>query len=144
PRLRAYPREAVVAEKLEALVKLGMANTHMKDFYDLWRLSQSFDFDSMLLTEAIKSTFKRRGTEVPAGTPLALTDEFSRDTQKARQWQAFLKKSGLELDHATLQAVATDLARFLLPPLQAVSTPLPFRMTWLKGDSWSSENEAIQ
>ncbi len=84
-RLRAYPREAVVAEKLEALVKLGMANTRMKDFYDLWTLSQDFDFDGALLVEAIESTFTRRGTEVPAGIPLALTIEFSRDTQKARQ-----------------------------------------------------------
>src|SRR5438034_8157698 len=81
----------------------------------------------MLLTEAIKSTFERRGTEVPAGTPLALTDEFSRDTQKSRQWQAFLKKSGLEHDQATLDAVAADLARFLIAPLQAVTTAQPFR-----------------
>src|SRR5437773_7442507 len=85
PRLRAYPREAVVSEKLEALVKLGMANTRMKDFYDLWRLSQDFDFDVALLIEAIKSTFTRGGTEVPAGIPLALTDEFAGDAQKAPQ-----------------------------------------------------------
>lgn len=143
PRLRAYPREAVVAEKLEALVKLGMANTRMKDFYDLWRLSQDFDFDGTLLSEAIKSTFERRGTEVPAGTPLALTNEFSRDTRKARQWQAFLRKSGLEQDHATLQAVAADLARFLIPPLQATPTTQPFRMTWLQGGSWSPRNKPI-
>ncbi len=57
----------------------------MKDFYDLWTLSQDFDFDGALLVEAIESTFTRRGTEVPAGIPLALTIEFSRDTQKARQ-----------------------------------------------------------
>lgn len=139
PRLRAYPREAVVAEKLEALVKLGMANTRMKDFYDLWRLSQDFDFEGTLLVEAIKSTFTRRRTEVPARAPLALTEEFSRDTQKSRQWQAFLTKSGLEQDHATLQAVAADLARFLIAPLQAITTAQPFPMTWPKGGSWSSK-----
>jgi len=109
----------------------------------LLRLSRSFDFDGMLLTEAIKSTFERRGTEVPAGTPLALTDEFSRDTQKSRQWQAFLKKSGLEHDQATLDAVAADLARFLIAPLQAVTTAQPFPMTWPKGGSWSSKKKAI-
>src|SRR5437764_457772 len=137
PCLRAYPRETVVAEKLEALVKLGMANTRMKDFYDLWRLSQNFDFDGTLLTEAIKSTFERRGTEVPASTPLALTDEFSRDSQKARQWQAFLKKSGLEQDHATLQAVAADLVKFLLvAPLQAVRTSDRFTLIWPKAGPW--------
>jgi Nucleotidyl transferase AbiEii toxin, Type IV TA system len=124
-------------------VKLGMANTRMKDFYDLWRLSQDFDFDGTLLTEAIRSTFKRRGTEVPAGTPLALTDEFSRDIQKARQWQAFLRKSGLEQDHATLQAVVADLSGFLIAPLQAVTTAQPFPLTWPKGGSWSSKKKAI-
>src|SRR5207237_10127379 len=81
-----------------------------------------FDFDGTLLTEAIKSTFERRGTEVPASTPLALKDEFSRDSQKARQWQAFLKRSGLEQDHATLQAVAADLVKFIDAPLRAVRT----------------------
>lgn len=142
PRLRAYPRETVVAEKLEALVKLGMTNTRMKDFYDLWRLSRDFDFDGTLLVEAIKSTFERRGTEVPAGTPLALTDEFSRDTQKAQRWQAFLKKSDLAQDHTTLQAVVTDLGRFLMAPLQAV-TAQPFRMNWLRGAAWSSRNKPM-
>ncbi|PYU55990.1 MAG: hypothetical protein DMG55_25750 [Acidobacteria bacterium] len=100
PRLRAYPREAVVAEKLEALVKLEMANTRMKDFYDLWRLSQ-VDFDGALLTEAIKATFQRRGTQVPSNTPKALTDEFARDAQRVRQWQGFLNKSSLDHEQAT-------------------------------------------
>ena len=136
PRLRAYPREAVVAEKLEALVKLGMANTRMKDFYDLWRLSQEFDFDGALLTEAIKATFQRRGTQVPSNTPLALTDEFARDAQKARQWQGFLNKSGLDHEQATLHSVASELATFLVAPLQAAQAALPFAFNWPKGGPW--------
>ena len=133
-----------MAEKLEALVKLGMANTRMKDFYDLWRLSQDSDFDGTLLTEAIKSTFERRGTEVPVGTPLALTDEFSRDTQKSRQWQAFLKKSGLEHDQApTLDAVAADLVKFLAPPLQAVRTSDSFTLIWPKAGPWRHARASI-
>ncbi|HZP33630.1 MAG TPA: nucleotidyl transferase AbiEii/AbiGii toxin family protein [Candidatus Acidoferrales bacterium] len=143
PRLRAYPREAVVAEKLEALVKLGMANTRMKDFYDLWKLSQDFDFDGGLLVEAIKSTFTRRGTEVPAGIPLALTTEFSRDTQKARQWQAFLKKSGLDQDQGTLQTVATDLVKFLAAPLQAVRTSESFSLVWSNAGPWRRDRASI-
>lgn len=138
-RLRAYPREAVVAEKLEALVKLGMTNTRMKDFYDLWKLSQVFDFDGTLLTEAIKSTFKRRRTEVPGRLPLALTDEFSRDSQKARQWQGFLEKSGLEQDHRTLQAVAADLVKFLAAPLEAVRTSDSFTLMWPKAGPWHND-----
>lgn len=135
-RLRAYPREAVVAEKLEALVKLGMANTRMKDFYDLWKLSHDFDFDGALLTDAIKATFTHRGTEVPSGAPLALTEEFSRDSQKAKQWQAFLKKSGLDHDHAELPTVAADLSSFLVPPLQAVKEREHFTQSWPKGGPW--------
>lgn len=137
PRLRAYPRETVVAEKLEALVKLGMANTRMKDFYDLWTLSQDFDFDGALLIDAIKATFRRRKTDVPSDTPLALTDEFSRDSQKARQWQAFLKKSGLDHDQADLHTVAADLTRFLTDPLRAVQSSQNFAWTWPKGGPWS-------
>jgi Nucleotidyl transferase AbiEii toxin, Type IV TA system len=125
PRLRTYPRETVVAEKLEALAKLGIANTRMKDFYDLWRLSHDFDFDGALLTDA----FKRRGTEVPSGTPFALTDEFSRNSQKTKQWEAFMKKSGLDHDQASLHTVAVDLTRFLIAPLRAGSFPLRSSMT---------------
>lgn len=139
-RLRAYPREAVVAEKLEALVKLGMANTRMKDFYDLWKLSHDFDFEGALLTDAIKATFTRRGTELPSGTPLALTDEFSRDSQKVKQWQAFLKKSRLDHDQAALHTVAADLTRFLIAPLRAVHDFEKFRLIWPKGGPWSPAN----
>jgi predicted nucleotidyltransferase component of viral defense system len=135
--LRAYPREAVVAEKLEALVKLGMANTRMKDFYDLWRLSHDFGFEGPLLTDAIKATFTRRGTELPSGVPLALTEEFSRDSQKAKQWQAFLKKSGLDHDHSELHIVAVQLAIFLVPAIQAANAAQPFTPTWPKGGPWN-------
>lgn len=136
-RLRAYPREAVVAEKLEALVKLGMVNTRMKDFYDLWQLSNDFDFEGALLTDAIKATFTRRATDLPSGAPLALTEEFSRDPQKAKQWQAFLKKSGLDHDQVPLHAMAADLKRFLVAPLQAVQGARNFAWTWPKGGPWS-------
>jgi predicted nucleotidyltransferase component of viral defense system len=91
-RLMAYPKEAVVAEKLEALVKLGIVNTRMKDFYDLWKLSRDFDFDGALLRNAIKATFKRRGTEVPSDTPLALTHEFSGDVQKTKTMASLRQK----------------------------------------------------
>ena len=118
-------------------MKLGMANTRMKDFYDLWTLSQDFDFDGALLIDAIKATFRRRKTDVPSDTPLALTDEFSRDSQKARQWQAFLKKSGLDHDQADLHTVAADLTRFLTDPLRAVQSSQNFAWTWPKGGPWS-------
>jgi predicted nucleotidyltransferase component of viral defense system len=65
PKLRAYPRETVVAEKVEAMVKLGMTNSRMKDFFDVVVLSRMFDFDGALLTRAIRATFVRRGTSLP-------------------------------------------------------------------------------
>ncbi len=134
--LRAYPREAVVAEKLEALVKLGMPSTWMKDFYGLWKLSHDFNFDGDLLTNAIKSTFKRKRTDVPSDTPLALTDEFSRDSQKAKQWQTFLKKSGLDHDQAALHTVVAQLTRFLIASLRAALSSRNLSWTWPKGGPW--------
>ncbi|MDP9161498.1 MAG: nucleotidyl transferase AbiEii/AbiGii toxin family protein [Acidobacteriota bacterium] len=109
-RLMAYPKETVVAEKLEALVKLGMVNTRMKDFYDLWKLARHFDFDGDAFCNAIKATFERRRTEVPTDTPLALTEEFSRDAQKAKQWQAFVRKSNLDDDGVALDTVVANLS----------------------------------
>lgn len=79
PKLRAYAPETVVAEKLEAMVQLGMANSRMKDFYDIAYMSQTFDFDGPRLAKAVRATFGRRGTAIPTGTPLALTTEFAGD-----------------------------------------------------------------
>lgn len=82
PRLRAYPRETVVAEKLEALVSLGITNSRMKDFYDLWYLSRHFGFEGAPLSAAIRATFERRGTALPEAIPLALSVAFSGDPAK--------------------------------------------------------------
>ena len=136
-RLMAYPRETVVAEKLEAMVKLGMVNTRMNDFYDLWKLARIFDFNGDLLCDAIKATFERRQTEVPTETPLALTEEFSRDAQKAKQWQAFVRKSSLDHAGVTLDTVVADLSEFLLLPLKAIGASQKFPMVWRNNGPWS-------
>jgi predicted nucleotidyltransferase component of viral defense system len=136
-RLMAYPKETVVAEKLEALVKLGMVNTRMKDFYDLWKLSRDFDFDGELLCKAIKATFERRRTRIPSDIPVALTEEFSRDAQKARQWQAFVRKSNLDHDGVSLHAAAADIAEFLIPTLQAIGSSQRFPLVWHSSGLWS-------
>jgi predicted nucleotidyltransferase component of viral defense system len=127
-QLRAYPKETVVAEKLEALVKLGMVNTRMKDFYDLWILAREFEFSGALLCEAIEATFQRRQTEIPLGVPPALTQEFSDDAQKRRQWQAFVKKSNLDHHGAELDQVTEELKKFLMPAVEALRASEPFRM----------------
>lgn len=90
PRLRGYARETVIAEKFQAMVALGRANTRMKDFYDIWILSRSFTFDGDRLPRAIAATFARRGTAIPQDLPDALTPAFAEDVQKQRQWRAFV------------------------------------------------------
>jgi predicted nucleotidyltransferase component of viral defense system len=93
--MRAYPKETVVAEKLEAMVSLGIANSRMKDFYDIWVLSSKFDFDGDVLPKAIRATFKRRGTAIPAQPPVAFTAEFFGDVSKTAQWRAYVRRGRL-------------------------------------------------
>lgn len=136
--LRAYPKETVVAEKLEALVKLGMVNTRMKDFYDLWILAREFEFSGPSVCKAIEATFQRRQTEIPPVVPLALRQEFSDDPQKRTQWQAFVKKSSVEHHGAELDRVIAEMRKFLLPPVEAVRTSKQFKMSWPKNGPWAS------
>ena len=115
PKLIGYPRETVVAEKFEAMVNLGMLNSRLKDFYDLWLLANQFDFDGQKLTRAVKETFSHRATSL-ASDPIALTGEFSRDPVKKVQWSAFLRKTRLEYAPKDLTQVVATL-RVFLPPI---------------------------
>jgi Nucleotidyl transferase AbiEii toxin, Type IV TA system len=94
PVLRAYPKETVVAEKLEAVTALEMLNSRMKDFFDLWALSRMYSFDGPILLKAIKATFDHRGIVIEA-RPVGLEDEFASDRTKSTQWTAFLRRSML-------------------------------------------------
>lgn len=117
PRLRAYAPETVIAEKFEAMVSLGRANTRLKDFYDIWILSQTFAFGDDRLTRAMAATFERRGTALPEQVPDALTVEFARDPQKNRQWRAF--SDNIAIDPGSLEDVVAQLAGFLMPHASA-------------------------
>jgi predicted nucleotidyltransferase component of viral defense system len=117
PRLRGYARETVIAEKFQAMVALGRANSRMKDFYDIWILSRSFSFDDDRLPRAIAATFARRETAIPQDPPDALTPAFAEDAQKQRQWRAFI--GDVAHDPGDLANVIKDIAAFLMP--QAVS-----------------------
>jgi predicted nucleotidyltransferase component of viral defense system len=136
PRIRACPPETVVAEKLQALVVLGIANSRMKDFYDLYLLTRDFAFDGAPLTRAIQATFKRRKTEIPRHTPLALTEEFGSDETKSVQWKAFVRKGGLEQGIPGLPEVLSCLREFLLPPLKAASGQALIPKDWSAGGPW--------
>lgn len=113
PRLRAYARETVIAEKFQAMVALGRANSRMKDFYDVWVLSKTHEFDKERLSQAIAATFKRRGTEIPQKEPDAFTPEFFRDGSKLQQWSAFIRE--LSAETPPFETVVSELAAFIGP-----------------------------
>jgi predicted nucleotidyltransferase component of viral defense system len=111
PRLRVYPRETVFAEKLEAMQVLGMANTRMKDYFDLLTLEREGAMDPKALSDAIRATFRRRGTALPEDLPLGLSDEFADDAAKRRQWDAFVQRNRLQAP--PLSDVAGELGEFV-------------------------------
>jgi hypothetical protein len=133
PKLRAYARETVVAEKLEAMVKLGMLNSRFKDYFDLHYLAHKFPFEGDLLVKSIAATFTRRGTAFPAGLPAGLTPMFGSDPAKIRGWQAFWRKTGPKSEAPTLAAVVELLVKFLEPPLDAAAKGKSLAATWQTG-----------
>lgn len=136
PSLRAYRPETVIAEKFHAMVDLGLRNTRMKDFYDVWKLSQRFEFDGETMVEAIRATFSRRQTPLPSGVPLALSDKFASDPLKTSQWTAFLRKSGLKDQETSLAEVVNLLESFLLPAVERAQAGDRFPRRWILGGSW--------
>jgi predicted nucleotidyltransferase component of viral defense system len=133
PHLRMYSRENSVAEKFEAMVRLGMANSRMKDYFDLWHLSRKFPFDGKDLGDAIRATFQRRATELPADIPLGLSDEFGHDSANQTQWRAFWKKS-VRLDPMPeFNEVVVQVRDFLLPAVAARGATL-----WRDGGPWAA------
>lgn len=137
PVLRMYPRETVIAEKFETLVALGIANSRMKDYYDMAALARDFEFDGETLTAAIRATFQRRRTALPADIPLGLSDEFAADTGKQTQWRAFVRRSRLQLKDTDFAAIVSALRDFLMPPTAATRTGTPFPQRWPKGGPWT-------
>lgn len=135
PRLRAYPLYTVVAEKLEALVSLGIANSRMKDYFDLWTIAQKTDVDGEILCDAIRATFAQRGTTLP-DVPFGLSDAFAQDQQKQTQWAAFLRKNALA--ERQLPEVVAGLREFLSPALNAHREGDAFSLTWRAGGPWSA------
>jgi predicted nucleotidyltransferase component of viral defense system len=134
PTIQASTRETVVAEKFQTLVVRGIANSRMKDFYDLYILSRNFEFTGKMLVAAIKATFKRRKTDFPQVLPLALTEEFGLDVMKTTQWNAFIRKGHLEA--IDFPEALTFLRSFLLPILQAITDNTRAPDSWKAGGPW--------
>jgi hypothetical protein len=135
PHIRAYPPETVIAEKLQAMVQLGIANSRMKDFYDLCTIAESLSFDLPTLARSVRLTFERRRTPVPTDPPFAFMPDFLEDAGKRAQWQAFVKRTGLHTD-LTLAQVGEQIREFLLPVLQAASAESPAAHRWERGGPW--------
>lgn len=134
PQLRAYPRYTVVAEKFEALSTLGIANSRMKDYFDLYILARHTDFDGETLCNAIQATFGRRHTQILETLPFGLSPDFAHDDQKQIQWQAFLRKNALEAQ--ALNEVVSHLADFLVPVYEAARVKNSFPCKWPSGGPW--------
>jgi hypothetical protein len=137
PKIRAYPKESVVSEKVQAMVALGMVNSRLKDFYDIWIISKEFGFEGQTLVESIIGTFNRRSTDIPISLPTALTEEFANDAEKMKQWRAFLQRSGLVGVTTTLPQVIDDLKEFLFEPFFAAAHKTIYNKTWFAGGPWS-------
>jgi len=120
PRLSAYCPETVVAEKFEAMVKLGLDNSRMKDFYDLWLLARDYKFDGDVLAHAIKATFARRKTRLPETTPVALTEEFYNAAIKRQQWKAFLNKGQFTEREEEFGAVCHRIRMFIMSVVESI------------------------
>ena len=131
PHLRAYPVETVVAEKFEALVTLGIANSRLKDFYDLWVISRTFELRQAALVEAVQRTFERRGTVIPSDIPVGLTDEFAEAW--AAQWRAFLGRDRMAAAPDAFAVIVADLRAFLMPLVVGVNE----ERIWPPSGPWS-------
>lgn len=137
-QLQTYRRETVIAEKVEAMIHLGMANSRMKDFFDICKLSEEFEFDATVLRNAIEATFVRRGTDIPAGMPVVFTSEFSENQTKRIQWQAFLKKSALDthLLDSDFSNVIEKISALISPLFQSIRSGHPFHFKWTPTTKW--------
>ncbi len=116
------------------MVQLGIANSRMKDFYDVAVLARDFDFDGALLARAVRATFDRRKTTLPTTTPVALTPAFAEDATKKTQWSGFVRKAGVR-DAGSLAETIADVRAFVEAPASAANGP-PAPGTWRAGVAW--------
>jgi Nucleotidyl transferase AbiEii toxin, Type IV TA system len=137
PRLRAYPREASVAEKFEAMVSLDTRNSRMKDFHDVWALSSAFEFDGRALQQAIATCFERRGTPWQAEVPRALTPAFYQTREIEARWRSYLTAGAvLVRPPAQFEVIGERIIRFFGPVRSSLVEGASFTSTWEPGGPW--------
>jgi len=135
PELDGYTMESTVAEKFQAMVKLGLLNSRMKDFYDIWFLSRMFDFKGQMLAEAIEKTFEKRKTPITS-EPIIFNPSFMKDENKQIQWLGFINKAKLDDAPASFESVAADIRFFLQPVVVSIIDQRTFRLSWAAPGPW--------
>ena len=138
PLLKAYPQEVTIAEKTHAMIDKGLKNSRMKDFYDLWMLSQHYAFSGERLTLAMQNTFQKKQLAIPEKV-LPLAPIFSANREKQTQWQAFVRKGDLLVPN--FPEIIAILHDFLNPPLQAIREEKFFDFSWSPGGPWRGNIE---
>jgi len=136
PHLKGYPIETVIAEKFEAMVKLGSANSRMKDFYDLWLLIRQFDFEGESLARAIEKTFTHRKTIMPDKLPFFAEEIYNEESNRQALWSTFLTKSKIRNTPGTLSEVAKLIEAFLEKPIKALAQKKDFDGKWKAPGPW--------
>jgi hypothetical protein len=144
PRLLGYPPETFISEKFQALVALEMANTRLKDFLDIWTLSQELPFDGAMLAESVAATFSRRRTPLPTAPPIALTEAFHSHPDKQAQWQAYLRKGRFRGQAPALHDVALQIGVFLMPVVEAINAGARPDQHWPPGGPWSAGASGVE
>ena len=136
PHLRGYSVESMVSEKFEAMVKLGLLNSRMKDFYDMWLLMRRFDFDGFQLSEALRKTFEHRKTSFPAGKKLFAGEIYDKTSDRQILWSAFLKKEDIKNAPDRLSDIALEIEKFLSEPIKAIKKKQEFNKKWQAPGLW--------
>lgn len=129
PKINVYSIESVISEKLEAMVKLSIVNSRMKDFYDIYTLSLSHDFNSKKLKEAIESTFTKRKTLIPDNS-LIFKPEFYNDKERQKQWTAFLRKARLKETTQEFNEVMKRITDFIKPIIVSIKKKTKIDKNW--------------
>lgn len=135
PKFTGYTRESAIAEKFQAMVKLGTLNSRMKDFYDIWLMARMFDFKGQDLVSAIQKTFKKRKTDIVAH-PQVFDATFCRDKSKQAQWKVFLVKSKLTNAPEDFCSVVANIEKFLRPVLETITIGKALKKKWNASDNW--------
>jgi hypothetical protein len=135
PELKGYTMESTIAEKFQAMVKLGILNSRMKDFYDIWILSRTFDFKGEVLAEAVEKTFTNRNTLISLNAAI-FDPSFGKDRDKNVQWQGFIRKAKLTNAPESFEEVIAAVKLFLEPLAASIVEQQAFKSNWTASGPW--------